>query len=54
MCCKYILNLRKKPVKCDIESIDHAVLENEHVINTWKFLKFGAGKGLRRSVGPIV
>jgi len=55
MCYKYILDLRKNPVKCYIKiycagswtlrKVDHKYLET---------LKFGAGEGLRRSVGPIV
>ena len=50
--------LRKKLVKCYIWSTALCGAETETLRkenkNTWKVLKFGAGKGWRRSVEPIM
>ena len=52
------LNLRKKLVKCYIRSMALYGLKlgrfGQQIRNTWKVLKYGAGGGWRRSVGPIM
>jgi hypothetical protein len=51
-------NLSKKPVKCYIWSIALCGAGTGHcgkcIRNTCKVMKCGAGKGWRRSIGPIV
>jgi hypothetical protein len=54
---KLDLDLRKKPVKCYIWSIGFYVAETwtlESKSERHQVLKYGAGEGWTRSVGPIM
>ena len=55
---KLDLNLRKKLIKCYIWSMTFYGAETWTLRaadqKSWKVLKYGAGEGWRRSVGPIM
>jgi hypothetical protein len=55
---KLNLNLRKKPVMCNIWSTASYGAESglfgKEITNIWEVLKRGTGEGWRRSIGTIL